>query len=75
MQQLFLRWNQGQELRQALITIALSIILADQMIAHFGAASPRTCPGRASFDQFVNLHVGGDPVLRRAALHPRPSRS
>ena len=24
MQQLFLRWNQGQELRQALITIAIS---------------------------------------------------
>src|SRR3954451_2838404 len=27
-QQLFLRWNQGQELRQALITIAIAIILA-----------------------------------------------
>ena len=33
----FLRWNQGQELRQALITIAISVILADQMIAHFGS--------------------------------------
>ena len=33
---LFLRWNQGQELRQALITIAISVILADQMIAHYG---------------------------------------
>jgi len=32
MQQIFLRWNQGQELRQALITIAISIILADQML-------------------------------------------
>jgi len=27
MQQLFLRWTQGQDLRQALITIAISIIL------------------------------------------------
>ena len=36
MQQLFLRWNQGQELRQALITIAIAIILSDQMLAHFG---------------------------------------
>ena len=36
MQQIFLRWNQGQELRQALITIAISIIAADQMLAHFG---------------------------------------
>jgi branched-chain amino acid transport system permease protein len=34
--QVLLRWNQGQELRQALITIALVIILADQMLAHFG---------------------------------------
>lgn len=39
MQQLFLRWNQGQELRQALITIALSIILGDQMISTFGASA------------------------------------
>ena len=33
-----LRWNQGQDLRQALITIAVSVIVADQVIAHF----PRT---------------------------------
>ena len=38
MQQLLLRWNQGQDLRQALITIAISVIVADQVIAHF----PRT---------------------------------
>lgn len=36
MQQLFLRWNQGQELRQALITLAISVILADQMLREFG---------------------------------------
>jgi branched-chain amino acid transport system permease protein len=36
MQQVFLRWNQGQELRQALITIAISVIVADQALAHFG---------------------------------------
>jgi len=58
MQQLFLRWNQGQDLRQALITIAISIILADQMLAHFGGVAediawPRT------FDKFVNLRVAG----------------
>lgn len=35
-QQVFLRWNQGQELRQALITIAISIIIADQAVARFG---------------------------------------
>ncbi len=39
-QQVLLRWNQGQDLRQALITIAVSVIVADQVIAHF----PRTVP-------------------------------
>jgi branched-chain amino acid transport system permease protein len=38
-QQIFLRWNQGQDLRQALITIALSVIIADQMLAAFGGIS------------------------------------
>jgi branched-chain amino acid transport system permease protein len=58
MQQLFLRWNQGQDLRQALITIAISIILADQMLAHFGGvAEDISWPG--TFDKFVNLHVEG----------------
>lgn len=36
LQQVFLRWNQGQELRQALITLAISVILADQMLREFG---------------------------------------
>ena len=46
-QQVFLRWNQGQELRQALITIAISVIIADQILAHFneGIASSVTWPG------------------------------
>ena len=39
-QQVLLRWNQGQDLRQALITIAISVIIADQVIAHF----PRHVP-------------------------------
>jgi branched-chain amino acid transport system permease protein len=39
-QQTLLRWNQGQDLRQALITIAVSVIVADQIIAHF----PRSVP-------------------------------
>jgi branched-chain amino acid transport system permease protein len=44
MHQLFLRWNQGQDLRQALITIAASLILADQMLAHFGAQPTAIVP-------------------------------
>ena len=68
-QQLLLRWNQGQDLRQALITIAVSVIVADQVIAHF----PRTVPvGTQQFggnavsiswpgwtSRFVDLHVAG----------------
>jgi branched-chain amino acid transport system permease protein len=54
MHQLFLRWNQGQELRQALITIAISFILGDQMLAYFGGAQhyvrpPRVLEGNADF--------------------------
>jgi branched-chain amino acid transport system permease protein len=57
-QQVFLRWNQGQELRQALITIAISIILADQMVAHFGAfAEDISWPG--VLDRRLNLRVAG----------------
>jgi branched-chain amino acid transport system permease protein len=58
MQQVLLRWNQGQDLRQALITIAVSVILADQMLAHFGGiAEDIAWPG--TLDTFVNLHVQG----------------
>src|SRR3954451_4405295 len=67
-QQAFLRWNQGQELRQALITIAVSFIIADQIIAPFprnvsqgqrfgGNGVDLPWPGWT--DRFVNLHVGG----------------
>lgn len=38
---LLLRWNQGEDLRQALITIAVGVILADQMLAHFGGLAQR----------------------------------
>jgi branched-chain amino acid transport system permease protein len=68
-QQLLLRWNQGQDLRQALITIAVSVIVADQVIAHF----PRTVPlGTQQFggnavsitwpgwtNELLDLHVAG----------------
>ena len=64
-QQLLLTWNQGQDLRQALITIAVSVIVADQVIAHFpragvfqaggGNAVSMTWPGWT--DRFVDLQV------------------
>jgi branched-chain amino acid transport system permease protein len=58
MQQVFLRWNQGQDLRQALITIAISIILADQMLAHFGGVAEDIAWPR-NLDTFVNVRVQG----------------
>lgn len=41
MYQVFLRWNQGEDLRQALITIAISVILADQMLRQFGGLAQK----------------------------------
>jgi branched-chain amino acid transport system permease protein len=60
LQQLFLRWNQGQDLRQALITIAISVVAADQMLAAFGGIAqdvkaPHEFPERVSFG---SVHVG-----------------
>jgi branched-chain amino acid transport system permease protein len=53
-QQLFLRWNQGQDLRQALITIAISVIMADQMLAQFGGISKDIKPP-SSWPESVTL--------------------
>jgi branched-chain amino acid transport system permease protein len=60
LQQLFLRWNQGQDLRQALITIAISVVLADQMLAGYGGIAkdvkaPSSFPERVSIG---SVHVG-----------------
>jgi branched-chain amino acid transport system permease protein len=65
LQQLLLSWNQGQDLRQALITIAVSVVIADQVIAHFprtgvfevggGHAVSMTWPGWT--ERFVDLHL------------------
>jgi branched-chain amino acid transport system permease protein len=40
-QQIFLRWNQGNELQQALITIAIAVIVSDQMLHRFGGLAER----------------------------------
>jgi branched-chain amino acid transport system permease protein len=55
-QQIFLRWNQGQDLRQALITIAISIILADQMLARFGGVA-KDIAWPHDLDRFVNIRL------------------
>jgi branched-chain amino acid transport system permease protein len=50
---LLLRWNRDQELRQALITIAVSVIAADQMLAHFGGL-----PETITAPSFLTASVG-----------------
>ena len=78
-QQVFLRWNQGQDLRQALITIALSVIFADQMLAAFGGISKDiktptdwptsiTLPGDVRFGFFRGVIVLGAALLIAAGL-------
>ena len=56
-QQVLLRWNQGQDLRQALITIAVSVIFADQLLAHYGGIAqtinqPSSWPNSVTFGTF-----------------------
>src|SRR3954470_2767679 len=79
LQQVFLRWNQGQDLRQALITIALSVIFADQMLAAFGGISkdiktpsdwPTSVllPGDVRFGFFRGVIVLGSALLIAAGL-------
>ena len=78
-QQVFLRWNQGQDLRQALITIALSVIFADQMLAAFGGISKDiktptdwptsiNLPGDVRFGFFRGVVVLGAALLIGAGL-------
>jgi branched-chain amino acid transport system permease protein len=79
MQQVFLRWNQGQDLRQALITIALSVIIGDQMLAYFGGISKDIAPpsswptsvllpGDVRFGFFRGVIVLGSALLIGLAL-------
>jgi len=63
--QVLLRWNQGQELRQALITIAVVIILADQMLAHFGGIAKKiTTPAAWPNSVTLPLDVGSFGFFR-----------
>jgi branched-chain amino acid transport system permease protein len=65
MQQLLLRWNLGQDLRQALITIAVSIVLADQMLVHFGGiAQTITPPGGLASSVALHLYGLQYPAFR-----------
>ncbi|GAA2126400.1 ABC transporter permease subunit [Streptomyces synnematoformans] len=62
-QQLFLQWNEGQELRQALMTLALTVVLADQMLREFGGlAQTMVWPG--TITHFLSVQGERYPVTR-----------
>jgi branched-chain amino acid transport system permease protein len=57
-QQLLLRRIQGQELREALVTIGLAIVIADQCLAYWGGA-PRDISVPSGLSGARNLGVAG----------------
>jgi len=64
MQVALLGWMQGQELRQALVTIGLSIILADQLLANFGGSPFQFFAPDMLFGPVMVPGIGRYPVFR-----------
>jgi len=64
MQAALLGWMQGQELRQALVTIGVSIIVADQLLAHFGGTSRQFFAPDAIFGSTEVPGIGRYPTFR-----------
>lgn len=69
LQQGILRWMPADDLRQALATIGISVVAADQFLAHFGGLTySLTAP--AALTGSVNLHIlsVAYPTFRLAVL-------
>jgi branched-chain amino acid transport system permease protein len=68
-QQVLLRRIQGQELREALVTLGLAIVIADQALAHWGGA-PVDIQAPSGLSGATNIHVAGVlyPTFRLFAL-------
>ncbi len=64
LQTLLLGWMQGQELRQALVTIGVSIIAADQLLAIFGGNPRQFFAPDAIFGATYVPGVGNYPTFR-----------
>ena len=64
MQKLLLGWMQGQELRQALVTIGVSIIVADQLLAFYGGTPRQFFAPDAIFGSTQVPGIGGYPTFR-----------
>jgi branched-chain amino acid transport system permease protein len=64
MQTLFLGWMQGQHLRQALVTIGLSVVVADQLLAVFGGTPRQFFAPDSLFGSTWLPVVGNYPTFR-----------
>ncbi|MFN3276071.1 MAG: branched-chain amino acid ABC transporter permease [Paracoccus sp. (in: a-proteobacteria)] len=64
MQVALLGWMQGQELRQALVTIGVSIIIADQLLAGFGGNAFQFFPPEILFGATELPGLGRYPTFR-----------
>ena len=60
----YVGWMQGQELRQALVTIGLSIIIADQLLARFGGNPFQFWAPDMLFGPVQLPFVGRYPIFR-----------
>ncbi|WP_169789157.1 branched-chain amino acid ABC transporter permease [Nonomuraea candida] len=62
-QQVFLQWNEGQEMRQTMVTLAITVVLADQMLREFGGLARRMVwPGAAT--HFLSIAGERYPTTR-----------
>lgn len=59
-----LGWMQGQDLRQALVTIGVSIVVGDQLLAHFGGLAVQFFPPDSLFGATAVPIVGTYPTFR-----------
>jgi branched-chain amino acid transport system permease protein len=64
LQKVVLGWMQGQELRQALVTIGIAIIIADLLLANYGATSRQFFAPDAIFGSSNVPGVGRYPTFR-----------
>ncbi|MEI8146221.1 MAG: branched-chain amino acid ABC transporter permease [Alphaproteobacteria bacterium] len=64
MQKILLGWMQGQELRQALVTIGVSIIVADQLLAFYGGNPRQFFAPDAIFGSTQLPGIGNYPTFR-----------
>lgn len=64
LQKVLLGWMQGQELRQALVTIGVSIIVADQLLAIYGGNPRQFFAPDAIFGSTRLPFIGNYPTFR-----------